>query len=154
MAELSLAEFSDRVNEIMPVIAKEFIRHKISELSEGKVTPPQLVALDFVHKHTEIKMSDLAHLLGISTAAITGIVERIVKYGYLVRVSDPDDRRIIRVKLTPRGELLWNRLNRARRAMVINVFGKISQVEREEYLKILTHIYEALAQEKVITHYE
>ncbi len=154
MPKPSLIEFSDKINEIMPVIAKEFIRHQVGELSKGKITPPQLLALDFVHKQSELKMTDLAHLLGVTTAAITGIADRMVKYGYLIRVFDPADRRIIKVKLTPKGEQLLSKVNRARREMVTNVFGKISQSEREEYLKILTHVYEALAQEKVITHYE
>lgn len=154
MLKPSLIEFSDKINEIMPVIAREFIRHQVGELSKGKITPPQLLALDFVHKQSELKMTDLAHLLGVTSAAITGIADRMVKYGYLVRVFDPADRRIIKVKLTLKGEQLLNRVNRARREMVVNVFSKISQAEREEYLKILTHVYEALAQEKIITHYE
>jgi DNA-binding MarR family transcriptional regulator len=154
MPKSSLIEFSDKINEIMPVIAREFIRHQVGELSKGKITLPQLLALDFVQKQSELKMTDLAHLLGVTTAAITGIAGRMVKYGYLVRVFDPADRRIIKVKLTPKGEQLLNKVNRARREMVVNVFSKISQAEREEYLKILTHVYEALAQEKIITHYE
>jgi DNA-binding MarR family transcriptional regulator len=132
----------------MPVIAKEYIRHQVDEFSEGKVTPPQLLTLDFVDKQSEVKMTDLAHLLGVTTAAMTGIVDRMVKYGYLVRIFDPADRRVIKVKITLKAGELLKKINRQRRRMVISVFGKISQAEREEYLKIITHIYEVLTKEK------
>jgi len=148
MPGVSLSEFSDRVNEIMPVIAKEFIKHQIEELYKGKITLPQLLALDFVHKQSEIKMTDLSLLLDVTTAAITGIVDRLVKYGYLVRIFDSADRRIIKVKLTFKGEQLLRKVNHQRRNMVMSIFGKISEDERQEYLKIIIHIYEIISKEK------
>ena len=144
---LSLSEFADKLNRIMPVIMKEFARRNANELSKGKITLPQLFTLGFLNEKGESRMTDLARFMKVSTAAMTGVVDRLVRDAYILRVYDPKDRRIIKVKLTSKGVQLIKKINQQKRQMVINVFGEITQVEREEYLRILTRIYDILTKE-------
>ncbi|OGW85804.1 MAG: hypothetical protein A2987_05915 [Omnitrophica bacterium RIFCSPLOWO2_01_FULL_45_10] len=89
-------------------------------------------------------MSDLAKSLSVTTAAMTGIVDRLVREGYLRRESDPKDRRIIKIRLTAKGERAVTQILEKKKQMIIKMFGMISQGEREEYLRILTHIRDHL----------
>ena len=148
MERISLSEFADRLNEILPVIIKEFARRQANELYKGKITLPQFLILEFLHRQGECKMKDLALFMYVSTAAVTGIVDRLVRYGYVARVYQPQDRRIINIKLTVKGIDLVKKINQQRRQMVIKVFGRISQDERESYLKILMRIRDILTEEK------
>lgn len=148
MSQLSLTEFADKIHEIMPVIIREFARRQTDELYKGKVTLPQILILDFLDKKGESKMKDLAHFMGVSTAAMTGVVERLVKSGYAVRIFDPQDRRIIKIKTTSPGSKLVKKISQHRRQMIIRIFGKISESERQDYLKILMHIYEILTKKQ------
>lgn len=141
-------EFADRLNEIMPVIMKEFTRRQASELYKGKITVAQCLILEFLQKEGETKMSSLANFMSVSTAAITGIVDRLVRERFVVRLNEPQDRRIIKVRLTPKGLDLVKKSNHQRQQMVVSIFGKISQKEREDYLKILTRIRDILLKEK------
>jgi DNA-binding MarR family transcriptional regulator len=84
--------------------------------------------------------------MGVSTAAVTGLVDRLVKYAYIVRVFDPGDRRIIRIKLTAGGLSLVKKVNQQRRQMIISIFEKISEADRKDYLRILMQIKEILDQ--------
>jgi DNA-binding MarR family transcriptional regulator len=93
-------------------------------------------------------MSGLAHFLNISTPAATGIVDRLVKYGYIARVFDPEDRRIIKIRLTPKGSSLVNKINQQKRQSTIDIFSRISEKERNDYLKILMRIRDIITQEK------
>ncbi len=43
----------------------------------------------------------LAELTGLSSGAITGVLDRLERAGFIAREADPDDRRRIFVKLTP-----------------------------------------------------
>lgn len=140
MSQLSLPEFADKLNEVMPVILKEFVRRQASELFEGKVTLPQFLILDFLNTHGETKMKDLAGVMQVTTAAMTGITERLVKGGYAVRVFDPADRRIIRLALTPKGTTLVKKVTLQRRQSAIRVFGSLPEADRRDYLRILTEI--------------
>jgi len=144
---ISLSEFADKLNQIMPVIMKEFARRNTNELSKGKITLPQLLTLGFLNEKGDSRMTDLARFMKVSTAAMTGVVDRLVRDAYILRVYDPQDRRIIRVKLTHKGAELIRKINQQKRRMTINIFGKISDSERDNYLRILTRIHDILTKE-------
>lgn len=145
-----LNEFADKLSRIMPTIMKEFGRRQASELYKGKITFPQLVILDFLHAHEESKMKDLALFLNVTTAAMTGIVDRLVRYGYLARSYDCDDRRIIKVKLTAKGNNLVRKVNVQRRMMFIEIFSRVSENDRQEYLRILMQIRDILTEKDYV----
>ena len=148
MAQLSIAEFADKVSQIMPLITKEFARRQLKGLYKDKVTLPQLLILEFLHKEGQSQMGFLAHFMNVTTAAMTGIADRLVRDGYVRRVYDPEDRRVIKIELTPRGDELVKKIHEERHSMVIKIFGRISQKDRADYLRILTQIKEVLSQER------
>lgn len=142
-----LEEFADKINEILPVIMKEFAKRQANELYKGKITLPQFLILEFLDREGLSKMSRIAHVMNVSTAAVTGFMDRLVRDGYVVRTYDAGDRRIILAKLTPKGNELVKKISGQRRQMVINTFGKISQADRDDYLRILTRIKDILNKE-------
>lgn len=150
MSGIQLLEFADKMNSVMPVIMKEFARRQADELYKGKITLQQFLILNLLHKESQPKMTALAHFMGVTTAAMTGVVERLVREGYVVRESQLDDRRIIKVRLTSKGTELVIKVNEQRRKMIINIFGKISATERQDYLRTLIHIKEILSKEEPV----
>ncbi len=146
--EISISDFADKLNEIMPMIIKEFFKREPDEIFKGKITMPQFFILDFLSRYGESRMTDISRFMSVSTAAVTGIVDRLVKCGYAVRIFDPDDRRIIKIKPTFKAAELVKKISLQKRQMVINTFGKITQRERESYLKILMRIRDVLTKEK------
>lgn len=148
MGQVSILEFADRMNEVMPTIAREFVRRQADELYKGKISLPQFLVLEFLHKEGESKMTTLANFMDVTTAAMTGIIDRLVNYGYVIRILDPDDRRVIKTKLTLKGTELVKRITQQRRRMIIDIFGKITEVERNDYLSILMRIRDILAKQK------
>lgn len=147
MLQNSLSEFADKINEIMPGIIQGFSRRQANELYKGKITLPQFLILDFLIREGESRMTDMAHFMHVTTAAMTGIVDRLVGYSYVTRVYDPEDRRIIKIKLTSHGNNLVKKINTQRRSMVIKIFGGISQGNRRDYLRILLEIKEIFTKE-------
>lgn len=147
MAQLSLAEFVDEINAVMPVIMRGFLKTQANELTKGKITMPQFLILDFLAKEGLAKMTALAHFMAVSTAAATGIVERLVRGGYVSRAYDQKDRRIIKIKLTLKGAALVEKITQQRQQMHIKIFGKICERDRQDYLRILMQIKEILSRE-------
>jgi len=148
MSQISLFDFADKLNQLMPEIMRGFMRRQSNELLKGRITLPQFLILNFLDKEGESKMTGLAHFLNVSTPAATGIVARLVKYGYLTRIFDPKDRRIIKIRLTAKGATLVQKINQQKRQSIVDIFSKISEKERYDYLKILTRIREIITQEK------
>lgn len=146
MPPQTLSEFSDKLNEIMPVISREFLKHQTGEFFKAKITMPQFVVLDVLHSHPESKMTDLARFINVTTAAVTGIIDRLVRDGYVKRQADVRDRRIIKVSLTARGASMVRKMMEHRKKVTSKIFGVITEEEREAYLKILEHIRDHLKQ--------
>jgi DNA-binding MarR family transcriptional regulator len=145
MSHIPLSEFADKVNELMPAIAREFMRQQPPAFHKMRLTLPQFVILDYLSREGESKMSDLARAMNVSTAAMTGLIDRLVRERYVLRHSDPKDRRIVNIALTEKGQKIIKYMVQQKRQMIINVFGRISEAERNQYIKILTHIKEHIS---------
>jgi DNA-binding MarR family transcriptional regulator len=148
MSGMPISKFVEKVSEIMPVVMREFYRQQTSEFFKLKITLPQFVVMELLARRDEYRMSDLAHIINVTTAAMTGIVDRLVRDGYVKRSSDPKDRRIVKVSLTAKGVNIVRRMIDQRKGLMENIFGVISQKERGEYLKILGHIHDHLKNNK------
>ncbi|MDP2913641.1 MAG: MarR family transcriptional regulator [Candidatus Omnitrophota bacterium] len=140
MTTLSLAEFADKVAEIMPVMMREFFRNQPGRFYKTRITIPQFVVLDMLYRSGESNMTDLARHIFVTTAAMTGIVDRLVRDGCIRRAGDPKDRRMIRVMLTSKGTGVVKDMIEKRNRMTMKIFGMISRKDRFEYLRILEHI--------------
>ncbi|MFY9402577.1 MAG: MarR family transcriptional regulator [Candidatus Omnitrophota bacterium] len=140
----SLSGFADRLNQVLPMLVREFSRLQPQEVYRGKITLPQILILDFLNSKDKIKMKDIASFMKISTPAATGIVDRLVKSGYALRDYDKKDRRIIKILITPKGVSLLKRIKEERRNLTIKIFKRVSESDRENYLKILTRIRDIL----------
>ncbi|MFA5388349.1 MAG: MarR family transcriptional regulator [Candidatus Omnitrophota bacterium] len=144
--KVSLQDFSERINDILPIIIKEFTKRQLNELSKGRITLPQFLILDFLERNGEAKMSALARFMSVSTAAMTGTIDRLVKHGCVTRDSENSDRRIVKIRLMPKGSSIIKKINSQRRHMIIDVFGRVSERDRSDYLRILTNIKEVLSE--------
>lgn len=73
------------------------------ELNRGSLSYPQFFLLTYLTSEEYLTMSDIAAKMGHSTAAATGLVDRIEKLGYVERIHALEDRRKIMVRITPKG---------------------------------------------------
>lgn len=145
MPQLDLSDFARKVSSVMPLISREFFRSMSDEFYKTKLTMPQFAIMDVMSRNPDVKMSDLAHLISVTTAAMTGMIDRLVKGGYVSRGRDPDDRRIIKVRLTSKGSKIVKDMIDHRNKMTERIFGMLSENERAQYLKILDRIRRNLA---------
>jgi DNA-binding MarR family transcriptional regulator len=61
--------------------------------TDGKV-------IDILDQHGRMSAGELARELGLTTGAVTAVLDRLQAAGYVTRVPDPDDRRRVLVELT------------------------------------------------------
>ena len=141
---ITITEFADKINDVVPVMMKEFSKRNVPELYKGKITLPQFLILGFLHNNGDSKMCGIAKFMSVTTAAMTGMVDRLEKYGYVKREPELQDRRIINVSLTHKGLELVKKINDERRHMIIDIFGKVSERDRSDYLRVLMKIKDIL----------
>lgn len=75
-------------------------------LNQGKVSYPQFFLLAYLADEECLSMSSIAKMMGHSTAAATGMVDKLQELGHLKRYTAAADRRKIMVKITEQGREL------------------------------------------------
>lgn len=74
-------------------------------------------------------MSELSRALHLRPSTVTGLVDALVERGTVERLQDPQDRRIVRVQLTPEGRRERDRLRRKRQKRVLELLAHLSDEE-------------------------
>lgn len=57
--------------------------------------------LDIIDRHGRVTAGVLATESGLTTGAVTAVIDRLEQQGYVLRIRDPNDRRKVFVELTP-----------------------------------------------------
>ena len=70
-----------------------------------------LHAINTIENSGGLTAGELAAATGLTTGAVTGVIDRLERAGYARRVPDPADRRRVRVEVTPkfyaRADKIW-----------------------------------------------
>lgn len=65
------------------------------------VNETDLHCLNIVENGGRVTAGELAGTAGLTTGAVTGVIDRLERAGYVRRVADPTDRRRVKVEATP-----------------------------------------------------
>lgn len=117
-----------------------------------KFSKTELLSLLFIDKRGDITMTELAEYLNTPMSTANGIIERLVKKGYVSRNRSDTDRRIVVVCLTPEGRQLLGGFH----ALITDYINMALEVLSEEeasaligiVLKIARGLREKLAAEE------
>lgn len=94
-----------------------------------------------------LRMSELSDVLMVSNGNVTGIVDRLVDDGTVVRVPVDGDRRAMRVCLTDKGAEYFATLAAQHEGWVSDLFADFSETEAEETAASLQALSEPPAEE-------
>jgi DNA-binding MarR family transcriptional regulator len=88
----------------------------VALMDEAGVTLPQVLLMSRVEQAGSASLSDLAQNSAASPAALSQMVERLVRQDLLARSEDPIDRRRKSIRITRRARALLKTLEQARSA--------------------------------------
>ncbi len=75
------------------------------------VNRTDLHCLNAIENAGGLTAGELASAAGLTTGAVTGVIDRLERAGYARRVADPSDRRRVKLEVTPefyaRAEEIW-----------------------------------------------
>ncbi|MED1722052.1 MarR family transcriptional regulator [Brevibacillus parabrevis] len=93
--------------------------------------------LDYLNRTGPVTAGQLAQLTGLTTGAITSVIDRLEQAGYVFRDKDPNDRRRVVVKAVPEGSAHISPLFQSVKQSTLQI---ISQYTDEELQLILNFI--------------
>jgi DNA-binding MarR family transcriptional regulator len=84
--------------------------------------------------------AELAEAAGVTRATMTGLVDTLERDGFVKREPDPDDRRMMSVRLTGKGEKFLREFLPAHFRSIAGLMGGLSESERKTLVNLLTKI--------------
>jgi DNA-binding MarR family transcriptional regulator len=94
-----------------------------------------------------ITMGELSQALDVPFSTATRLVDWLVKSGYVARLADPEDRRLVRVTLTETGQALHQAGNVLIQKQAEVLLRRFTAAEREELIRLLDKLAQALDDE-------
>jgi DNA-binding MarR family transcriptional regulator len=88
----------------MSVFMQHSMRENMQFWRESKLSMPQGIVMIKIARAEACGVSDVAEFLGVTPAAASQTVDRMVQMGYLERTEDPHDRRVKQITLSERGK--------------------------------------------------
>jgi DNA-binding MarR family transcriptional regulator len=148
------------IDELIRRITWQSHKQLLQTLSRPAIdlTLPQMVTLFAIRGAGTCRMSELAEVTRQSAGTLTGIVDRLIEDDLVGRVRDVDDRRVVQVTLTARGEERLARAERARREDMERMLTEFSLEQLgalEGLLSMVQHgLQELLSAEPVLDAYQ
>ena len=112
---IHLARAHEAANDAFDEVAREKLG----------INRTDLRCLNIVDNHGPMTAGRLAELSGLTTAAVTSVLDRLERAGYARRMRDQEDRRQVMVEVTPllaeRATPIWGPLGEEARSALVRM---------------------------------
>ncbi|MDQ3623099.1 MAG: MarR family transcriptional regulator [Verrucomicrobiota bacterium] len=139
--EASLRADAERLADIFTVLQRKFLLNLSKELARGHLSFPQYLLLGFLAQQKQLTMTEVARRMGHTTAAATGLVDRLENLGRVRRLHAKDDRRKILVQITPSGLALVCEVRDDMVNNLLKVMGQLEPHEQKAWIQIYEKIF-------------
>lgn len=112
----------------------------LRETTQGQLTSAQIKLLKLIEQADGQTVGDVASFLGVSNAAASKIVNRLVRRSFLKRGEAATDRRTSELGLTAAGRQLLGEYETARRRRLTQVFREFSAEELQHTAQVLDQL--------------
>ncbi len=122
-------------NEILDVEHKALISESFKEISIN-----DMHIIDAIGRKEPKNMSTVAKAMSVTVGTLTTAINNLVKKGYVSRVRSSEDKRVVLLSLTEKGEAAYERHAEFHRKMVQTVMDGLEDREMEVLVGALQKI--------------
>jgi DNA-binding MarR family transcriptional regulator len=134
--------FLDTMHEWIAVFMGRSMRNVMRYSRESGWSMSQLGALRAIHMKGTSAVSDIGDELGVSKAAVSQMLDRLVHEDLILRAEDPHDRRAKQIKLTDKGCQLIHDFFTVRHSWLADLAEELSESEKEQISQALNILIE------------
>ncbi len=133
MSNLGLNEFEDLFLRFS-VLTRQYIQRPFEDNFKNEISPMQMNALGLLAINGTMSMSDLSEQMHVTKQQMTQIIGKLSDNDLIKRDFCPDDRRIIKVSISPKAvTLLKNGIKRFSDC-ANNPLKALSDSEKQEFI--------------------
>lgn len=102
-------------------------------------------ALFLISEEEGLTMKKFADSLRVSSPSATSLVNRLVKMQWVGRLHDEENRKLVRIRLTPLGKRILKEKHDRRREVLRHVFGHLSRSEQLQLARLHEKLSRAIS---------
>jgi DNA-binding MarR family transcriptional regulator len=114
-------------------ITKEFAR-------QANLTGPQLTVIKMLEQIGDLSLTGLSERIRAQNSTVTGIIDRMEREGLVSRERSTEDRRVVHIKLTPKGADLAREIPVEPMEILRQALLSLSAAEARDLLRIATKL--------------
>ncbi len=116
---------------------------------ETGLTGPQLWAIKTINERSPINVSDLASNLYLHPTTVIGIIDRLEKQNLVKRRRSKDDRRVVWIELTAKGNNLVKAAPEVAQGLLVSGLEDISANNLIEIDRSMRHLVKIFGAQKI-----
>jgi DNA-binding MarR family transcriptional regulator len=137
----------EQFTEVLHTWVKVFMERSMTDfkrfMDESDLSPSQVNILMRLHFRGMCDVSEIGEQLGVTNAAASQAVDRLVGLGLIERTEDPDDRRAKRLTLTQKGRTLIEQGIEARSKWIEGLMDVLTSEQQNMIISALTLLTKA-----------
>ncbi len=127
--EVEKAQLIQQVVELQRKVNRVLRRQTPDAWMELSLTLAQLKSLFFISNEGNTNVRKLAAALSVTSANVTGIVDRLVEQGLVSRAENPEDRRMLLLQVTDKAQALITDLRERQTSRLSEILDYMSPDE-------------------------
>jgi DNA-binding MarR family transcriptional regulator len=127
--------FIATLQEWIEVSIRSSMRHLIRYARENGLSMSHLGALFHINHIGSCGVTDLGDHLGVTSAAASQMLDRLVQQELILRNEDPNDRRVKQIILTRKGHQILEKGIHARQGWLDDLAQTLSDSEKETVME-------------------
>lgn len=123
-----------KINELLVQLFNDVLQIEEQSLKYGAfsdISITEMHTIEVIGTYGEKTMSEVAQKLKITVSTLTTAINKLIKKEYVERKRIEEDRRVVLVRLTKKGELAYKLHQRFHREMIRNAIEGLSINEEE-----------------------
>jgi len=129
--------------ELCVTLAKAMFKQADRFLADYGLTPAQFDILTVLSEEGTIPLNRLSERLCCACSNVTGLVDRLERDGMVKRERSVEDRRVVLLGLTDKGQEMWKSVPRGK-CCGLQFAGILDQSEEDELRRILEKLIAAM----------
>lgn len=117
-------------------------------LGRYDLKPGQAGILFILEKYKRMSQKELASRMGVKPPSITVALQKMEKLGYILRETDSEDQRIIRIRNTEKGKGCISRIKQSAEELEEVMFRDVSPAEQMLLKRLLQQMRKNLAESR------
>lgn len=139
-SERSLDQLYEALTQLARGRRLGVLEERMTELAGARLDPPGRLLLRRVADQGEVRLGELAALIGLDPSTVSRKVQQLEEAGLLARSADRADKRAAVVSVTAAGRRLLKRFDAARRQLLAEVLADWSVKDRQTLASLLQRL--------------